>query len=148
MTTEQANVDVLSAPQVVISDDVNGNDADLLRRFSADRDAKAFELLVRRHGPMVLSICRRMLRDPHAAEDAFQATFLVLVRKAASIRKPEMLGSWLHGVALRTASRARAQAGKRNQHEMRMSVAASGASILAPQWGRGVFGGWRLSFGN
>jgi RNA polymerase sigma factor (sigma-70 family) len=91
----------------------------LLRRFTVQRDADAFELLVRRHGPMVLSVCRRMLRDPHAAEDAFQATFLVLVRKAASLRKPELLGNWLYGVAYRIALRGRLQMTRRVDHEMR-----------------------------
>jgi RNA polymerase sigma factor (sigma-70 family) len=81
-------------------------DGELLRRFVADRDAAAFEALLRRHGPMVLGVCRRALRDAHRAEDAFQATFLVLVRRAGSIRRRESVGSWLHGVARRVAARA------------------------------------------
>src|SRR5262249_15212782 len=68
---------------------------------------QAFEALIERHGPMVFGVCRRLLADPHAAEDAFQATFLVLVRKAASISPPEMVGNWLYGVACRTAHNAR-----------------------------------------
>ncbi len=71
---------------------------------------------------MVLSVCRRVLQDAHAAEDAFQATFLVLVHKAGAIRQPELLGSWLYGVASRTALRARAQAAQRVDHEMRTVV--------------------------
>src|SRR6185436_3529834 len=67
------------------------------------RDERAFAALVRRHGPMVLGVCRRVLRDPHAADDAFQATFLLLVRKARSLRRPDLLGPWLYGVAQRTA---------------------------------------------
>ena len=75
----------------------------LLERFAADRDEAAFEALVTRHGPMVLGTCRRMLADPHDVEDAFQATFLVLARKAGSIRDGDRLGPWLHGVARRVA---------------------------------------------
>ncbi len=81
------------------TDDPDSTDAALLRRFVAVRDEAAFETLVRRHGPLVLSVCRRMLRDPHAAEDSFQATFLVLARKAGSLIRPERLGSWLAGEA-------------------------------------------------
>src|SRR5215831_5704356 len=82
-------------------------DADLLARFLAHRDEAAFELLLWRHGTMVLHLCRDVTRDEHAAEDAFQATFLALVRKAASIRSRESLGAWLYQVAYRVALRAR-----------------------------------------
>src|SRR5262249_11949993 len=81
-------------------------DADLLARFLAHRDEAAFELLLWRHGAMVLHVCRDVIRDEHAAEDAFQATFLALVRKAASIRARASLGAWLHRVAYRVALRA------------------------------------------
>ena len=83
-------------------------DGELLDRFIARRDEAAFEVLVHRHGPMVLGVCRRTLRNPHDAEDAFQATFLVLVKKASTIRPREMVGNWLYGVACRTAMKARA----------------------------------------
>src|SRR5438132_1548714 len=76
-------------------------DSQLLARFIAQRDEAAFEALVRRHGPMVLAVCRRLLADADAAEDAFQATFLVLVRKAAAVSRPDRLAGWLHGVATR-----------------------------------------------
>jgi RNA polymerase sigma factor (sigma-70 family) len=85
------------------------DDAELLGRFIRDRDESAFELLVWRHGTMVYNVCRRVLRDAHAAEDAFQATFLVLVRKAASVGRREALASWLYWVAYRVAVRARSR---------------------------------------
>src|SRR5215469_16883923 len=79
-------------------------DGELLDHFRAHRDTSgqdAFRILVRRHGPMVLGLCRSLLRDPHDAEDAFQATFLVLVRRADSIRQRAAIGPWLCGVAYR-----------------------------------------------
>jgi RNA polymerase sigma factor (sigma-70 family) len=95
-------------------------DGQLLARF-VDGDpgssAFAFEALVDRHGSMVLRVCRGVLRDPHDAQDAFQATFLVLVRKAGSIRDRDSLASWLHGVALRVATHARAGEARRRRLE-------------------------------
>lgn len=82
-------------------------DSELLTRFVSQHDESAFAALVQRHGSMVLSVCRRILRDPHDADDAFQASFLVLARKAAAIKKPELLGNWLYGVACRTAANAK-----------------------------------------
>jgi RNA polymerase sigma factor (sigma-70 family) len=93
------------------------SDAQLLDRFARRGDETAFATLVRRHGPMVFAVCRRLLRDVNDAEDAFQATFLLLLRKAGSLRRPELVGSWLHGVAVRTALKARAIAGKRHRRE-------------------------------
>ena len=92
-------------------------DEQLLERFVRQREEAAFAGLVERHGPMVLRVCRRVLRDHHAAEDAFQATFLVLARKAASIGKRERLANWLYGVASRIAANARAKAARRHRHE-------------------------------
>jgi RNA polymerase sigma factor (sigma-70 family) len=86
------------------------SDADLLARFAAGRDEAAFELLLWRHGGMVLNVCRAVLRDADAAEDAFQATFLVLVRKAGSISRREAVGGWLYRVAYRAALKARRRA--------------------------------------
>src|SRR5215470_11598604 len=96
-------------------------DPELLQRFVARRDEAAFEELVRRHGPMVLGLCRRLLRQPQDAEDAFQAVFLVLARRATSIRKQDALASWLHGVALRIARKARIAAERRRAAELRAS---------------------------
>lgn len=88
------------------------SDGELLRRFIRQRDQNAFEALIQRHGPMVLGVCRRVLRQNQDAEDAFQATFLVLVRKASPLRTPSTVANWLYGVANRTAlelKRARAR---------------------------------------
>ncbi len=97
------------------------SDGQLLERFRArggDPDAEAaFGVLVARHGPMVLGVCRRALRDPDAAADAFQATFLVLVRKAGSVRVEDSLGRWLYGVSRRVAARARVEAARRASRE-------------------------------
>src|SRR5215472_9588867 len=84
----------------------NVSDPELLEAFVVRRDAASFEALVRRHGPMVLGVCRRLLRNHHDAEDAFQATFLVLIRRA-SVVPPWAVGNWLYGVAYRTALDAR-----------------------------------------
>jgi RNA polymerase sigma factor (sigma-70 family) len=92
-------------------------EADLWGRYVRERDEAAFETLVRRHGPMVLGVCRRILSHEQDAEDAFQATFLVLVRRAASLRSPRTLANWLHGVARRTALEARRAAAKRRAKE-------------------------------
>ena len=88
-------------------------DADLLARWVAHRDEAAFELLVRRHAPAVLAACRRLLADPNDADDAFQAAFLVLARKAASVARGEALAAWLHRIACRTAARLRADRTRR-----------------------------------
>ena len=95
-------------------------DAQLVARFLARQDDgadAAFEGLVERHGPMVMRVCRGVLRDEHDAEDAFQTTFLVLARKARSLWVKDSLASWLHGVAYRVASRARIDAMRRRHHE-------------------------------
>jgi RNA polymerase sigma factor (sigma-70 family) len=96
------------------------SDAQLLERFATHRDALAFEVLMQRHGPMVLAVCRGVLTDPNDAQDAFQTTFLVLVRKARSIWVVgASLGSWLHRVAYRIAIQANARAARRRLIERR-----------------------------
>jgi RNA polymerase sigma factor (sigma-70 family) len=92
------------------------SDAELLERFAAADDkaaGAAFEVIVARHGPMVQRVCRRVLRDAHAADDAFQATFLVLARRAGTLGDRELLGNWLYGVAMRTSRKARLAATRR-----------------------------------
>src|SRR5436305_2050291 len=100
-------------------------DGQLLERFVACRDEVVFEALVERHGTMVLQICRGMLGNSHDAEDVFQATFLVLVRRAGSIRKRDSVASWLFGVAGRIAARARVDAARRRKHERQAAERAA-----------------------
>ncbi|HLJ95155.1 MAG TPA: RNA polymerase sigma factor [Gemmataceae bacterium] len=102
---------------VLVHDGAGLTDGQLLTLFIDRRDEGAFEALVKRHGPMVLGVCRRLLRNPHDAEDAFQATFLVLVRKAASVVPRDMVANWLYGVARTTALRANAMAAKKRRRE-------------------------------
>ncbi|WP_435007877.1 RNA polymerase sigma factor [Tundrisphaera lichenicola] len=93
------------------------SEGQLLDRFVETRDEIAFGAIVERHGPMVLGVCRGVLADPNDVEDAFQATFLVLVRKASRLRDRDLLGPWLYGVARKVALRARADAVRRRVHE-------------------------------
>jgi RNA polymerase sigma factor (sigma-70 family) len=97
------------------------SDGALLRAFISDNDQQAFEALLLRHGPMVLRVCQRTLRNRHDAEDALQAAFLVLAKRAGSIRKRESLASWLHGVAYRMATHAKRAEDRRHKHESRVS---------------------------
>jgi RNA polymerase sigma factor (sigma-70 family) len=107
-------------------------DRQLLQRFAAGHDEVAFAALVRRHQRLVLGVCRRVLRQEQDAEDAFQATFLVLARKAGSVRWEESVGGWLHQVARRIAREARERVGRRRARER--SVAAL-PDVAAPQDG-------------
>src|SRR5258708_29004924 len=92
-------------------------DAQLLDAFLRHGDGVALEIIAQRHGPMVWGVCRRVLANHHDAEDAFQATFLVLVRKAASVTPRAMVGNWLYGVARQTALKARATVAKQRTRE-------------------------------
>src|SRR5689334_262291 len=96
------------------------SDGQLLERFVGRREQAVFEAIVHRHGAMVWGVCRRVLRDHHDAEDAFQATFLVLARKARSVVPREKLGPWLYGVAYKTAMKARAMRAKRRTREVQV----------------------------
>jgi RNA polymerase sigma factor (sigma-70 family) len=107
--------------RLIVGPAAETEDGACLRRFVAG-DESAFAVLVRRHGPMVLGICRRILRDVHEAEDAFQAAFLVLARKAPSVQKPERLANWLYGVACRTALRARSTLLSRATRQQRLVI--------------------------
>ena len=107
-------------------------DRQLLERFILRRDEfaeAAFAVLVARHGPMVLKLCRSILRNPHDADDAFQATFMLLAAKAGKIGNRELLANWLYGVALRTALKARTRAFRRRKHERRAAESAIVQSI-------------------
>jgi RNA polymerase sigma factor (sigma-70 family) len=107
-------------------------DAELLARYASVRDEAAFDALVRRHGSVVYGACRRLLDDSNDADDVFQATFVVLARRAASIRKRDSVGAWLHGVACRIARRVKSRAARRREQEMRAVPTQSGAH--EPAW--------------
>src|SRR5262249_1698539 len=120
--------------QVASREGEGRSDRQLLDAYVAANDQAAFTALVRRHGPMVLGVCRRVLQDVHHAEDAFQAVFLVLARKAALLHQGEALTGWLHGVSYRVAMRARRDAARRHKHESRVQ-----ARTETPAWESG----WR-----
>ena len=112
-------------------------DGQLLERFVSRRDESAeaaFAALVDRHGPMVLRVCRQILGDADEAEDAFQATFLVLAQRAGSVRKRESVASWLYGIAQRIARRSRAVSARRREHERRRAalITMSSLNVLEP----------------
>src|SRR5213080_3977675 len=109
-------------------------DRALLDRFIGCRDEAAFAVLVGRHGPLVMGVCRRVLRHHQDAEDAFQATFLLLARKAASIRRRAALASWLYGVARRVAADARRAAARRQARERRATNVGHAQPDLEAAW--------------
>jgi RNA polymerase sigma factor (sigma-70 family) len=110
------------------------SDAELLARFVAHGEEAAFGVLLRRLGPMVMHVCRRILGQAQDAEDAFQATFLVLARKAGSIRKRASVASWLHGVAQRMALAAKAQAARRHARERRAADMRQNSDLADRAW--------------
>jgi RNA polymerase sigma factor (sigma-70 family) len=109
-------------------------DDDCLTRFTARGDEAAFETLVRRHGPMVLRVCRATLGDAHAAEDAFQATFLTLARRAGTLRKQHSLASWLYRVARRVAAKAGERSAERRRREAAVSRRPSADPLAEVSW--------------
>jgi RNA polymerase sigma factor (sigma-70 family) len=109
-------------------------DSDLLNRFTQHRDEAAFEALVRRHGPMVYGVCRRLLRHDQDAEDAFQATFLVLVRKASALRSPGTVANWLYGVANRTALELRRSGARRRVKEANVMARTGPVPDESAEW--------------
>ncbi|MBN9123022.1 MAG: sigma-70 family RNA polymerase sigma factor, partial [Planctomycetes bacterium] len=109
-------------------------DADLLARFARDRDHLAFEELVRRHGPLVWAVCRQLLPDHADAEDAFQAVFLALVRSASAIRNGRTLPAWLHGVAIRTAARAKREFARRRARDRAAARPEADRPVSDAEW--------------
>src|SRR5262245_1066846 len=109
-------------------------DGELLKRFVERRDEPAFSELVHRHGSMVLGVCRRVLANDHDAEDAFQATFFVLARRASTIMPRASVGSWLFGVARRTALKARGAAVRRRIREAQASEEPTAATAHNDVW--------------
>src|SRR5579872_3937209 len=124
MTTKALNGALRRLRRASLLQDGGGlSDGELLECYVTDREEAAFAALLRRHGPMVLGVCRRVLRHEADAEDAFQATFLVLVRKAHTVVPRGMVGNWLYGVAHNTARKAKAMARKRRIKETAAAAA-------------------------
>ena len=135
MATGQSNGVFRHLGRVALLPDGAGlTDGQLLERFVTRREEAAFEALVRRHGPMVLGVCRRVLHHGYDADDAFQATFVVLVRKAVSVKPRELVGNWLYGVAYRTALEARSLRARRQAKEMQVTEIPEPAAPEADAW--------------
>src|SRR5437763_13448754 len=122
MATAQMDTVIRDLRRAVWRQDGTGwTDGQLLASFIEQKDEAAFGALVQRHGPMVFGVCRRVVGNHHDAEDAFQATILVLARKASSVRPREKVANWLHGVALRTALKAKVMTAKRRGREKQVT---------------------------
>jgi RNA polymerase sigma factor (sigma-70 family) len=122
VATNRVNRLIENLRRFVLADGAGRTDGQLLDSFIQHNDSAALAALVRRHGPMVWGVCRRMLRAHHDAEDAFQATFLILVQKAATLPDTDMVGNWLYGVAHQTAVRMRVLAARRGVRERQVAV--------------------------
>jgi RNA polymerase sigma factor (sigma-70 family) len=133
MPTSPRNSVIDHLRRAVLRDSAGLGDRELLGCFIERHDEAAFAALVRRHGPMVWGVCRRLLSH-HDAEDAFQATFLVLVRKAASIVPREMVGNWLYGVAHQTALQARRTAARRRAREVQVTLMPDTEAVQQDRW--------------
>src|SRR5262245_58579211 len=118
----------------LLRDGAGSTDGQLLEAYASRQDQVALAALVQRHGPMVWGVCRRVLGNYHDAEDAFQATFLVLVRKAASVTPREMIANWLYGVARQTALKARATVGTRVGRERQVAEMPEPAAAEPSRW--------------
>jgi RNA polymerase sigma factor (sigma-70 family) len=135
MATAQMDTVIRRLRRAVLQQDAAGRtDGQLLASFIDQKDEAAFEALVRRHGPMVFGVCRRVVGNHHDAEDAFQATFLVLARKASSVRPREQVANWLHGVALRTAMKAKTVTAKRRGREKQVTELPETEAAQQDQW--------------
>jgi RNA polymerase sigma factor (sigma-70 family) len=135
MATAQMDTVIRHLRRAVLRQDEAGwTDGQLLGSFIDQKDEAAFEALVRRHGPMVFGVCRRVVGNHHDAEDAFQATFLVLARKASSVRPRERVANWLHGVALRTAMKAKTMTTKRRGREKQLTEIPEFEAAQQGQW--------------
>jgi RNA polymerase sigma-70 factor (ECF subfamily) len=133
--TTMVNKTIAHLRRAVLGPDGGGlSDGQLLACFVDHRDDAAFEALVRRLGPMVLGVCRRVIGNDHDAEDAFQAAFLVLVRKAATIVPREAIANWLYGVAYQTARKGRAMAVKRRAREKQVAAVPEPGCVAADPW--------------
>jgi RNA polymerase sigma factor (sigma-70 family) len=136
MASGQLDLVLRHIRKMVVGADANRDwtDQDLLGRFAAHQEEAVFEALMQRHGPMVLGVCQRVLSHAQDAEDVFQATFLVLARKAKSIRKQASLGSWLYGVAFRLALKLKASAARRRARERRVAEMMAGETTTTSSW--------------
>ncbi len=135
MVTKSPNGSLRSIVKALAAQSLRGaSDPELLRKFVKDNDEAAFRVIAERHGPMVLGVCRRALHCAHDADDAFQATFLVFARKAATIRKSASLGSWLHGVALRIAAKIQRERTRRQRREQSARTPAVATPVDALTW--------------
>jgi DNA-directed RNA polymerase specialized sigma24 family protein len=119
---------------VLVQDGAGLTDGQLLECFLSRHESAALEALVRRHGPMVWGVCRRILSNHHDAEDALQATFLVLVRKAGAILPRDRVANWLYGVAHQTALKARAATAKRRTKEKQVTQMPEPAVVEDNLW--------------
>lgn len=135
MATSQMSAFIQHLRRAALRDGAGLTDGQLLEDYISHRDEAALAALVQRHGPMVWGVCRRVLSSYHDAEDAFQATFLVLVRKAASIASKELLANWLYGVAHQTALKARATTAKRCVRERQVTEMPEPAPAEQDLWG-------------
>src|SRR5437870_616460 len=133
-TRQSRGVIRLLSGAMLLRDGTGRTDEQLLKEYVGRRDEAALAALVQRHGPMVWGVCRRVLSNYHDAEDAFQATFLVLVRRAASLAAPELLANWLYGVAHQTAIKARATVGKRRVRERQVTEMPEPAGVEQDLW--------------